>query len=108
MKRITRWLTIGFCSLTLTAGLALAVKPAIRNRQINQADRIRHGVANGSLTRSEARRLTRKQARLRRLVVRDRADGGVFTPRERVKARHRLNRQSRAIARQKHDGQSRP
>jgi hypothetical protein len=62
MKRITRWLIVGFCSLTMTAGLALAVKPAIRNRQINQAERIRHGVANGSLTRSEARRLTRNQA----------------------------------------------
>lgn len=108
MKRITRWLIVGFCSLTMSAGLALAAKPNVKNRQANQANRIRHGVANGSLTRSEARRLTRNQARLRRSVVRDRADGGVFTPRERVKARHRLNRQSRAIARQKHDGQSRP
>ncbi|MDA1314977.1 MAG: hypothetical protein O2968_16730 [Acidobacteria bacterium] len=108
MKRISRWLTIGFCSLTLTAGLALAAKPNIKNRQMNQADRIRDGVANGSLTRPEARRLTRNQARLHRLIVRDRADGGVLTPRERAKAQHRLSRQSRAIARQMHDAQSQP
>lgn len=108
MKRITRWLTIGFCGLTLTAGLTLAATSAVRSRQINQVARIRHGVANGSLTRPEARRLTRNQARLHSSIVRDRADGGVFTPRERAKAQHRLSRQSRAIARQMHDDQNRP
>lgn len=107
MKRITRWMTVGLCGLTLTAGLALAAKPTVRNRQVNQVRRIRNGVGNGSLTRPEAGRLRRNQGRLHRSIVRDRVDGGAFTPRERVKAQHRLNRQSRAIFRQKHDRQNR-
>ena len=107
MTRITRWMTVGMCSLTLTAGLALAAKPTVRNRQVNQVRRVRNGVGNGSLTRPEARRLTRNQGRLHRSIVRDRVDGGVFTPRERRKAHHRLNRQSRSIARQKHNRQNR-
>jgi hypothetical protein len=92
----------------LTAGLTLAASPVAANRQINQAGRIRHGVANGSLTRPEARRLTRNQVRLHRSIVRDRIDGGRFTLRERAKAQRRLHWQSRAIARQKHDAQNRP
>lgn len=107
MKRITRWLTLAACTLTLSAGMALAAKPNVKNRQIKQTRRIGHGIANGSLTRPEARRLTRNQGRLHRSIVRDRVDGGAFTPRERVKAHHRLNRQSRSIARQKHDRQNR-
>jgi hypothetical protein len=107
MKRITYWLTVAACSLTLSAGMAMAAKPNVKNRQVAQTGRIRHGIANGSLTRPEARHLTTNQRRLHRSIVRDRVDGGAFTPRERVKAQHRLNRQSRSITRQKHDRQNR-
>jgi len=107
MKRIKHWLALAACTLTLSAGMALAAKPSVKNRQIAQIGRIRQGVASGSLTRPEVRRLTASQGRLHRPIVRDRVDGGVFTPRERVKAHHRLNRQSRSIARQKHDRQNR-
>ena len=101
-------MAIGVCALTLSAGTVWAKKPTVKNRQGNQVTRLRHGVANGSLTGPEARRLSANQARIHRSVVRDRVDGGGFTPRERAKAHHKLNRQSSAIAHQKHDGQNQP
>lgn len=107
MKRFTRILSAAACVLTLGAGLALAAGANVKGRQIHQQRRIGQGVRNGELTRDETRRLERNAAVIHRSVVRDRIDGGVFTARERVKAQHRLNRQSRAIYRQKHDGQSR-
>lgn len=106
MKRLGRLLAVGACTLTLGAGLALAAGGA-KGRQIHQQRRIAQGVRSGELTRPEARRLERSAARIHRSVVRDRIDGGVFTPRERAKAQRRLNKQSRRIYRQKHDGQSR-
>ncbi len=106
MKRLGRMLMMGACTLTLGAGLAMA-SGNVKGRQVHQQRRIAQGVRSGELTRPEARRLERNAARIHRSVVRDRIDGGVFTPRERAKAQHRLNRQSRAIYRQKHDGQTR-
>ena len=105
MKRFARMLALGTCTLTLGAGLALA--GGAKGRQVHQQQRIGQGVRSGELTRPEARRLERNAARIHRSVVRDRIDGGVYTPRERTKAQHRLNKQSRAIHRQKHDGQFR-
>jgi hypothetical protein len=90
----------------LGAGLALAAGGAT-GRQVDQQRRIAQGVRSGELTRPEARRLERNAARIHRSVVRDRVDGGVFTPRERAQAQSRLNKQSRAIYRQKHDQQFR-
>ena len=107
-SRVIRSMAIAVCALTLSAGTIWAKKPTVKNRQGTQVTRLRHGAANGSLTQPEARRLSVNQARIHRSIVRDRVGGGVFTPRERVKAQHRLNRQSRAIAHQKHDGQNRP
>ncbi len=106
MTKLTRILGIAACTLTLGAGLAVAAVNAPR-RQARQQRRIAQGVASGALTPAEAHRLERHEAAIHRSIVRDRIDGGAFTPRERVKAQHRLNQQSRAIYRQKHDRQSR-
>lgn len=62
---------------------------------------------SGELTPRETVRLERNSARIHRSIARDRRDGGVFTPRERAKAQKKLNKQSRAINRQKHDRQRR-
>jgi hypothetical protein len=105
MKRFMRMVAMGACTLTLGAGLALA--GGVKGRQVQQQRRIAQGVRSGELTRAEARRVERNAARIHRSVVRDRVDGGVFTPRERAKAQRRLNKQSRAIYRQKHDAQFR-
>jgi protein involved in polysaccharide export with SLBB domain len=107
MKRLTRILSVAACTLTVGAALALAGGANVKGRQIHQQRRIAQGARSGELTRAEARRLEKNAALIHRSVVRDRVDGGVFTPRERVKAQHRLNHQSRAIYRQKHDGQAR-
>lgn len=107
-SRVIRSMAIAVCTLALSAGTVWAKKPTVKNRQGAQVARVRQGVANGSVTRPEARRLSVNQARIHRSVVRDRVDGGVFTPRERAQAQHKLNRQSRAIAHQKHDNQNQP
>jgi hypothetical protein len=93
--------------MTVGAGLALAGGANVKARQVHQQRRIGQGVQSGELTRRETRHLERNAAAIHRSIVHDRIDGGAFTPRERAKAQHRLNHQSRAIYRQKHDGKSR-
>jgi hypothetical protein len=90
----------------MTAAMAVAAGN-VKGRQVQQQRRIAQGARSGELTRPEARRLERQSAAIHRSILRDRIDGGVFTPRERAKAQRRLNHQSRAIYRQKHDGQVR-
>jgi hypothetical protein len=102
MNKILSTLLIGGFALALSVGPALA-----QGRHVKQQKRIGQGVRSGELTRPEARRLERNAVRVHRSIKRDRRDGGAFTPRERVKAQKKLNRQSRAIARQKRDNQDR-
>ena len=102
MKKLTQRFTLGICTLTLGAGLALAKGPVVQRQQ----SRIGQGINSGELTKRETLKLERNAARIHRSVVKDRHDGGVFTPRERAKAHRKLNRQSRAIYRQKHDSQT--
>ena len=84
----------------------LAGTPRLDHREANQANRIYNGVANGELTRPEARRLGAGQVHLRRAEARAKSDG-VVTNRERAHLQHEANQQSRRIYRQKHDGQDR-
>ena len=105
MNKRTQWFTLSICTLTLGAGLALAKDP-VAQRQKRQQRRIGQGVSSGQLTKPETLRLERNSARIHRSIVKDRHDGGVFTPRERAKAQRKLNGQSRAIYRQKHDAQT--
>ena len=107
MRNVTRWLTVSFCTATLGAGLAFADHHGAANRQKRQQKRITQGVKSGELTKKETLKLEKNAAKIHRSVAKDRRDGGEFTPRERVKAQKRLNKQSCAIARQKHDKQKR-
>jgi len=98
---------------TLLAALALiatapvlAGTPRLDHRETHQANRIYNGVANGELTRPEARRLSAGQAHLYRAEARAKSDG-VVTSRERAHLQHEANQQSRRIYRQKHDAQDR-
>ena len=77
----------------------------IRNTQVNQAKRIRHGVNNGSLTRREARRLGRQQKRIRQNRRRAAADGEI-TKKEAARLRLQQAKASRQIYKQKHDDQT--
>ena len=78
--------------------------PRIDQRQANQERRIEQGEKSGQLTPREAARLEKGQARVQKMEDKAAADGKV-TPRERAKIERAQNRQSRKIAREKHDAQ---
>ena len=75
----------------------------INARQERQQDRIAQGIKNGSLTPAEAARLETQEKRINGLEARLRENG--LTPSERARLERDLNRESRNIYRQKHDGQ---
>lgn len=86
--------------------VSMAGSHSINARERNQQRRINQGIRSGELTRREARRLEANEARIRTDERFARADGKV-TPRERARLQRELNRESRGIYRQKHDGQDR-
>ncbi|MEN3330936.1 MAG: hypothetical protein V7641_301 [Blastocatellia bacterium] len=100
-------------SLTLSAvfilGLGVAAfanTPYIDRREHREQQRIRQGMRSGELTRREARRLEAEQGRIRGYEWYAKSDGHV----SRAERRHldrMLDRSSRDIYHQKHDGQDR-
>ena len=78
----------------------LASTPA----KLTSTVRIRQDVASGELTRPEAAHLKAREADIREDKQNARADG-VVTRNEREEIREDENKASRAIYRQKHDGQ---
>src|SRR5262245_8405561 len=58
----------------LVAGPLFAGTPGLDHREHHQAQRIRQGVNSGELTRPEARRLVRGEARLHRNEARAKSD----------------------------------
>ncbi|MBI3122275.1 MAG: hypothetical protein HYZ03_08345, partial [candidate division NC10 bacterium] len=85
---------------------AMAPTPWVDGRLQNEQRRIDAGVADGSLTAREARRLQAGENRIAAEEQRFKSDGA-FPPRERQKTLHDENRLSRQIYRQRHDGQRR-
>ena len=77
----------------------------INERESHQQQRIRQGIRSGELTRREAGRLEAREARIRTNEAYARHSGGKFTPRERARIQHQLNRESRGLHHQKHDRQ---
>lgn len=100
-----RVLMIAAALALFTASLAAAhsVTPRVDRRQAQQRVRIVQGVRSGELTRGELRHLRAGQAHVRRMERRAKADG-VVTPGERVRLARAQARQSRHIARFKHNG----
>lgn len=78
--------------------------PRIDQRQANQDRRIEQGIASGQLTEQEAARLEKGQAHVQQMENQALTDG-TMTKRERARIEHAQDRQSRRIARQKHDRQ---
>ena len=78
--------------------------PRIDQREANQQKRIDQGVASGQLTPKEAARLQKRDAKLEADKQAAKADGKV-TSAERRKLNREADRDSRAIAREKHDKQ---
>ncbi|MGE5027895.1 MAG: hypothetical protein ACM3JK_05415 [Betaproteobacteria bacterium] len=83
-----------------------AATPGIDQRLQNQEKRIEQGERSGALTGREAARTERNQAKIRHDVTVAKADG-VVTPQERRHLNKELDRQNRAIYREKHDRQHR-
>jgi hypothetical protein len=105
LKRLGILSTLAIAAV-LVSGPTLAGTPALDQREHNQAQRIRQGVKSGELTRPEARRLVRGEARLHRHEAIAKSDG-VVTSRERARLQHEANVESKRIYRQKHDAQDR-
>lgn len=94
---------------TLITTLSLAAQaqtntPRVDQRQANQERRIEQGKASGELTNREAARMERAQDRLEANEEKAKADG-VVTAGERAKLRTEARRNSKRIAKQKHDAQ---
>ena len=79
--------------------------PRIDQRQQNQEQRIDKGVQSGQLNQKEAARLEKGQARVQKMETKAVADGKV-TAKERRKIERAQDKQSRKIAREKHDKQT--
>ncbi len=97
-------------SVTFVLGLGLTgfaqKTPVLDNREKRQQKRIKQGVKSGSLTKREAARMEKQQAKTRRMEAKAKSDGTV-TPKERARLQHRANKTSRHIYKQKHDNQNR-
>ncbi len=106
--RLARPLTIALLSLAgITAAHAATDTPRVDARQAHQQARIADGVADGSLTRAEARHLRQQQRHIQHAERHAKADG-VVTAQERHRLHRLQDRASRHIHRQRHDGQMRP
>jgi hypothetical protein len=105
MKSLMKWLAMAALVATMVPVCGLAQD--VNEREHNQQQRIRQGVRSGELTRREALRLEREQARIRLAEARARRSGSEFTLRERARIQRELNQSSRHIRRQKHDRQDR-
>jgi hypothetical protein len=81
-----------------------AATPRLDRREARQEQRIEQGVKSGQLNAKEAARLEKREERLKANEAKAKADGTV-TPQERARLEREANRDSRAIAREKHDRQ---
>jgi hypothetical protein len=89
------------------SAVAMAGPRGINHREYREQQRINQGIRSGELTRREADRLEANMARIRTDERFARMTGGGISPRERARLERELNRESRGIYRQKHDGQDR-
>ena len=106
MRRPSSLITaILFGAIALPVFAQTPATPNIDKREANQQRRIDQGVKSGQLTPREAARLEKGQARLHANEAKAKSDG-VVTPQERERLQHEANRNSRAIAREKHDKQT--
>lgn len=97
-------------AVTALAGLLLGGGDAgatVNGRERHQRGRIAAGYRSGELTSLEAARLTAQQARIRAEEWRYRHNDGRLGPWERADLHRDLNRASRNVCRQRHDGQGR-
>ena len=101
-------LKVWMSALLLAAtGVAMAqpATPNLDKREARQQQRIDQGVASGQLTAKETNRLQKREAKLAADEAAAKADGTV-TPAERRKLQREANRDSHAVRKAKHNGQT--
>lgn len=96
-----------FIAAVFVLGVSTVSMAGINRREYREQQRINQGIRSGELTRREAARLEAGLARIRINERFARMSGGGISPRERARLDRELNRESRGIYRQKHDGQDR-
>ena len=101
-KTVRTLVTIAAC-ITAFSAVAQTQTNVADTRQDRQAKRIAKGQATGQLSNQEAARLQAGQANVAGMKAGAKADGKV-TRSERVAIQKAQNKQSRRIAKQKHDG----
>lgn len=89
------------------SAVSMAGPRGINHREYREQQRINQGIRSGELTRREATRLEEGMAKIRTDERFARMSGGGISPRERARLEREMNRESRGIYRQKHDGQDR-
>lgn len=92
---------------TLAQGHRPPSQASINARLREQNRRIDEGVRTGQLTRSEAARLRAREVNIRFDNKIAHITGGRFTAAERARLEAKLNKNSRAIYHEKHDGHMR-
>ncbi|MEM6723993.1 MAG: hypothetical protein AAF598_08140 [Bacteroidota bacterium] len=92
-------------AFTLTVQAQVAT-PRMSNKQVNQQQRIKQGVASGELTKAETLRLQKQQVNIHRTKKAAKADG-VVTRKEKAVIHGKQTKASANIRRQKNDGQNR-
>jgi hypothetical protein len=106
MRKIVSFLVAAVFVLGASA-VSMAGPRGINSREYREQHRINQGIRSGELTRREAERLEAGLARIRIDERYARSSGAGISPRERARLDRELNRESRGIYRQKHDGQDR-
>lgn len=101
MKQHKVWIGAMLCTLFVWAGNAQAAGP-VAKRQARQLQRIEQGIDNGSLTRSEVKRLRKDQRHIAAVKRTARLDGRVTRHEARRIARLQ-NRASKRIYEYKHN-----
>lgn len=100
---------LGFTLSALLAGAGVTqvgfAQTRSEKRAENQQKRIDAGKSDGSLNEKEAARLQKQNDALDRKIEKDKVDGGGYTKREKARNEVRQDRQSRRIAKQRHDKQ---
>jgi hypothetical protein len=106
MRKIVSFVIAAMFVLGASA-VSMAGPRGINSREYREQRRINQGIRSGELTRREAERLEGGMAKIRIDERYARSSGGGISPRERARLERELNRESRGIYRQKHDGQDR-
>lgn len=105
MKKMTTVLAAAILAgFALPALAQTSSTPRIDQRQEKQQQRIDKGVSSGQLTPKEAARLEKGQARVQKMEDKATADGKV-SAKERRRIESAQDKQSRRIAKQRHDKQ---